>query len=389
MRGRVGGVVLTGAAGWSLEPLGLSPDLALTPFGGSHRFLDFALGALENAGITTIRVVPGSPTTPRAAYELALAGRGPSHATLLQPGTPLPGRPGRLTRLLAACRAACERGPRPTLLVAVCADHILRADLGALLRAHEASGADLTLVGTAQGADTPGALLLDVEPDGRVHAPRRPCSGPLGLCWTGGLVVRAEALAHLLERPGTDDAVLAAACATMHVRALDAFDGAADVGPRYWHAPQSLEAYYDAQMALCSAPSGLDLFDASWPIRTAAQALPAARVTLDEAGHPGHTLNVLMAEGATVRGATVMRSVLGHSVMVDACAEVEDSILFDGARIGRGATVRRAIVGPGAVVEDGQHVGYGDEPAAAIPLPSGLVLLPAAAPPARRAAAAR
>jgi len=364
--------------------------LALTPFGGRHRFLDFALGALENAGISGIRVVPGSPTTPRAAYELALAGRGSSHTTLLQPSPALAGRQGRLTRLLAACSAACERGPRPTQLVALSADHILRADLGAQLRAHDASGADLTLIGTAQGAE--GALVLDLEPDGRLRAPRAPSSGerPLGLGWTGGLVVRAEALAQLLERPGSDEAVLAAACATMHVRALDAFDGTADVGPRFWHAPHSLEAYYETQMALCSTPSGLDLFDAGWPIRTAAQALPAARVTLDEAGHPGHTLNVLMAEGATIRGGAVIRSVLGHCAMVESCAEVEDSIIFDGARIGRGATVRRAIVGPGAVVEDGQHLGYGDEPAAAIPLPSGLVLLPAASPPAAaRAVAAR
>jgi len=382
-------VVLTGAAGWSLESLGLFPDLALVPFGGSHRFLDFALGALENAGISTIRVVPGSHATPRAAYELALAGRGPGHATLLPVAAPPPGRPGRLARLLAACHAACERGPRPTQLVALHADHILRADLGALLRAHDASGADLTLIGTAQAPA--GALVLEVAPDGRLRAPRSPSHGerPLGLCWSGGLLVRAEALARLLERPGSDEALLDAACATMVVRALDAFDGGADVGPRYWHAPDSLEAYYEAQMALCSAPAGLDLFDSRWPIRTVAQALPAARVTLDEAGHPGHALNVLMAEGATIRGAAVMRSVLGHSVMVEACAEVEDSILLDGARVGRGATVRRAIVGPGAVVEDGQHLGYGDEPAAAVALPSGLVLLPAASPPSRRAAAAR
>jgi glucose-1-phosphate adenylyltransferase len=142
-------------------------------------------------------------------------------------------------------------------------------------------------------------------------------------------------------------------------------------------------------MALCSAPSGLDLFDPRWPIRTAAQSLPAARVTLDEVGHPGQALNVLMAEGAMIRGGAAIRCVLGHSVTIESGAEVEDSVLFDGARVRRGACVRRAIVGPGAVVEEGQHLGYGDEPRAASPLPSGLVLLPATSPLASRAAAAR
>lgn len=392
MRGRVGGVVLTGAAGWSFEPLGLPRDLALTPFGGTHRFLDFSLAALENAGIASIRIVPGSPATPKAAWEAALAGRDPGRTALLPPPPPIRGRVGRLTRTLAACQAACERGPRPSLVVALAADHILRADIGALLRAHEASRADLALIGASPRSGEVGtALALDIEPDGTLRPPGRKDAGPAGLAlaWTGGVIVRADALPALLEHPGRDEAVLDAACAAMRVVALDALDASSAIGPTYWHAPQSLEAWYDAQMALCSGPSGLDLFDPRWPIRTAAQSLPAARVTLDEAGHPGQALNVLMAEGAMIRGGAAIRCVLGHSVTVESGAEVEDSVLFDGARVRRGACVRRAIVGPGAVVEEGQHLGYGDEPPAASPLPSGLVLLPANGPVTNRAAAAR
>ena len=45
-------------------------------------------------------------------------------------------------------------------------------------------------------------------------------------------------------------------------------------------------------------------------------------------------------------------------------AEIEDSLLLDGCRIGRGARVRRAVVGAGAVVGDGEQIGYDDADAA-------------------------
>jgi len=48
-------------------------------------------------------------------------------------------------------------------------------------------------------------------------------------------------------------------------------------------------------------------------------------------------------------------------VLVDVGAEVEDSLLLDGCRIGRCARVRRALVGAGAVIPDGEEIGYDDE----------------------------
>src|SRR5437870_13379639 len=85
--------------------------------------------------------------------------------------------------------------------------------------------------------------------------------------------------------------------------------------------------------------------------------------------------------GAIIRGGAVFNTVLGHAVVVESGAEVEDSVLLDGCRIGRGALVRRALVGPGAVVADGAAIGYGAAPSAPGRLaPSGLTVV--MAPPA-------
>jgi glucose-1-phosphate adenylyltransferase len=64
--------------------------------------------------------------------------------------------------------------------------------------------------------------------------------------------------------------------------------------------------------------------------------------------------------------------------VVEAGAEIEDSILLDGCRVGRGAHIRRAVVGPGVVVAENEDVGY-DEPLRrhAHGCRAGLTLLPA------------
>jgi ADP-glucose pyrophosphorylase len=81
--------------------------------------------------------------------------------------------------------------------------------------------------------------------------------------------------------------------------------------------------------------------------------------------------------------------VLGAGVVVEAGAEVEDALLLDGCRIGRGARVRRAIVGVGAVIGDLESVGYDVASPAMRVLPSGLTLVPPPATAIRTAAVVR
>jgi glucose-1-phosphate adenylyltransferase len=102
-------------------------------------------------------------------------------------------------------------------------------------------------------------------------------------------------------------------------------------------------------------------------------------VVADAAGRAGQALDSLVSDGAVIRGGVVVKSVVGHGVVVESGAEVEDSILLDGCRIGRGARVRRALIGAGAVIDDEEEIGYGG--AAVAPrqlLRSGLTVVPAA-----------
>src|SRR5207249_4712667 len=285
MDGRLLGVVVAGGGSASLDPLVSPGDAALTPFAGQYRFIDFALATLANSGVRDVCVF--APVTDAALGAL-----------------PLP------------------------------------------------------------ASEAPGRAVLRIGGDGRVrHAERAPiapapstATGGFALGWAGDFIVRADALPAVLAALAPDDVgdearFLAALAARLRMTAYDLLarhlPGASQGA--YWHEPITLEAYYDAQMNLCTPRPFLDLYNPAWPVRAAAAGLAPAKVVADSAGRAGQALNSLVSEGSVIRGGLVVNSVLGHGVVVEGGAEVEDSVLLDGCRIGRGALVRRALVGPGAV----------------------------------------
>src|SRR5262249_58206588 len=97
----------------------------------------------------------------------------------------------------------------------------------------------------------------------------------------------------------------------------------------------------------------------------------AAKVVADATGRAGQALNTLVSDGAVIRGGVVINGVLGHGVVIESGAEVEDSVLLDGCRIGRRARVRRAVIGAGAVVAEEEEIGYRALPPAARVVASG------------------
>jgi glucose-1-phosphate adenylyltransferase len=205
------------------------------------------------------------------------------------------------------------------------------------------------------------------------------------LTWSGDLVVRAAALPALLG-PSFPPAVrddtlsLGVLAAKLHLSAHDVFDvgaRAASAMRTYWHEPDTVDAYYIGQMQLCVARSPLDLYDPTWPLPTAATGFAPAKVVTCNAGRAGQAVDSLVSDGSVIRGGVVIKSVVGPGVLVDSGAEVEDCVLLDGCRIGRGARVRRAVIGAGVSIGDAEEIGYAARPPApAEVLRSGLTLVP-------------
>ncbi len=355
------GVVVRGGPSGALASLGVPGDVALAPFAARYHVADFAHASLRNSGIRISDADAGDSPGPRG-------------------------------RLLAGLRSVARlpANDPETPVVVLVADHVLDADLRPVLTYHRTVGADLGLLCIPAGGVSPAACLLDVDLHGAVRA--GDSATPLGaftLAWTGDIVVRAGSVDRLLARlkdgsVGTDAAHVGALTDAHRVVAHDLVRARSARRP-YWHEPSTIEAYYGAHMELCTGSPRLDLYDPGWPVIGTGDGLPPAKVVSGESAHAGQALDSLLGEGAVIRGGSVIRSVVGRGVLVDVGAEIEDSLLLDGCRIGRGARVRRAVIGAGASVGEGEQIGYDDDVCATAVTErraSGLTLvLPAPSPP--------
>jgi glucose-1-phosphate adenylyltransferase len=377
------GVVVRGGTSEPLAPLGVPADIAWAPFAARYRVWDFAHATLRNSGLDVFRGVRGESPEP------STHGRAARH----------PGQP--VARLVPALRAAARvaREDPAAPVVVLLADHILDADLRPALGRHRDAGADLGLLCIpAEGAPA-GACVLDVDACGAIHvaAASGAGRGPRALAWTGDLIVRAGCLSHLLSTldasaPLDDTGLVRDLARRHHVVAHDLLGGANGGRQPYWHEPSSVEAYYAAHMELCTDSPRLDLYDPDWPVLgTSEGGLPPAKVVSGEASHAGQALDALLGEGAVIRGGSVIRSVVGRGVQVEVGAEIEDSLLLDGCRVGRCARVRRAVVGAGAVIGDGEAIGYDGAPVTpgVQRLRSGLTLVLPGTPSSRDASGTR
>lgn len=399
MKRRVAGVIVAGGIGVPYEALGIQEDAALTPFGGKYRFVDFALAAFRNAGVGAAYVVAASPAPLLQAHLLgtAIARREVRRSPFIALPDGRNASTRAATRLVRALAAAADpvRAHRPDAIVALLADHILHVDVRQLCDAHRELRADLTLVGLpVPASESTGHTVLQAGSDRRlerVESQRHPEGGSaFSLVWAGDAIVGPTALASLLARAHTgrvrdDRDLLTPLIEELRVMVYDLGESTLPGAPHgaYWHVPSTLEAYYSAQMHLCTAAPLLDLYNTDWPVLSSVSGLGPAKVVADTAGRAGQAINSLMADGAVIRGGVAINSILGQGVVIDSGAEVEDCVLLDGCRIGRGAHVRRALVGAGAVIADDEQIGFDAVPAEpARVLPSRLTIVPPCLPPA-------
>ena len=124
----------------------------------------------------------------------------------------------------------------------------------------------------------------------------------------------------------------------------------------YWKDVGTIDSLWDANMDLLSVHSGIDPYDAEWPIYARTPTRPPHFT-----GPNAVIRHSLMTGGSVVDG-EVENSVLFHSVTVEKGAKVRYSILMPGAVVREGAEVSYAIVAEKAVIGAGATVGAPPDP---------------------------
>jgi glucose-1-phosphate adenylyltransferase len=367
---RVLTVILAGGRGTRLEPLTRDRAKPAVPFGGLYRIIDFTLSNCINSGLRRVLVVTQFKSRSldrhiRAAWGFLSTELGES-VEVLPPQQRIDETwyKGTADAVYQNIYSIERENAEQTLILA--GDHIYKMDYGSMIQAHRERGADVTIgcipvpladvkhFGIMQTGDNDRVVSFLEKPKAADPMPGEPkyALGSMGI-YVFNTRLMFELLCQDAAQPGTD-----------HDFGKNIIPGMIDSGHKvfayrfrdenrkavpYWRDVGTLDAYYQANMDLIAIDPVLNLYDASWPIRTFQPQNPPPKFVFSADGLPGQARrgeahDSIVCSGGIVSGGQVRRSILSPRVRVNSYAVVEDSILLDGVDVGRYCRIRRAIL---------------------------------------------
>jgi glucose-1-phosphate adenylyltransferase len=267
-----------------------------------------------------------------------------------------------------------ERSTDDEVLV-LSGDHIYRMDYAAMIRFHRQHEAPFTIacmevpteeaggfgVVTVDGQERITAFTEKPEDAEALETSAGHCLASMGIYVFDKADLIARLQADHMRADSTHDFghdILPALLSDADVYAYRFGARAGRVSPdRYWRDVGTLDAYYDASMALLEPVPPLDLYQQDWVIRTYQGQNPPARTVPGESGHEGVFVNSILAGGVVICGGGVDHSILFPRVRVDDEALVQESILFDGVHVGAGAELRNCIVEKQVAIPPQERIG--------------------------------
>jgi len=371
--------ILAGGQGERLKPLTIQRAKPAVPFGGSYRIIDFTLSNCIHSGLRRIYVLTqyqarsleehirfGWNFLPRR-LEQFISVSPPHHATI---GQWYKGTADAITQNIDLLE---EDAPKYVLILS--GDHIYKMDYGRMLGQHSRSGAKLTIGSVKIHAGEASRFgIFEIDATDRVlsfqEKPKKNAKeipGAPGYC-LGSMGIYIFETQELIRRLRADAArtdsshdfgkdVIPAMIREVPVYAHHFIDRDGGVEP-YWRDVGTIDAYFEANMDLCSVAPKFNLYDRQWPIYSLWHADPPAKTVFDDAGRRAEVVDSLLCPGVVVSGAKVRRSILSNRVVVQDHAIVEDSILLGGVTVGKNAKVKRAILDKWTQVPDGATIGY-------------------------------
>lgn len=313
---------------------------ASVPFGGRYRVIDFALSNMVNAGITDVGVVL------HGRYQSLLDHLGTGKnwdlsrkrggLTLLPPYADKPRWEDRRFRgkmdALMGIRSYLDE-IRQDYVVLTDGDLVINLDLEQVYEAHLRTGADITVVCANDSFSVSDGTFFEVDGEGRVTDTIYHTRQPRGHRGLETYLLSKELLVQLTDECGSHDQdsfrrdVLQARSGELDIRAFIWGEYAAQI--------RTVQDYYDRSMQLLDPAVRRELFCPQRPIR--AKSSDEASTYMDP---QGHCVNAVIGDGSCIEGT------------------VEDSILFPGVVVERGAEVRGCILMKDTVVRRGSRLQY-------------------------------
>ena len=249
-----------------------------------------------------------------------------------------------------------------------------------MLREHVASGADVT-VGclTVPRMEATAFGVMDVDATGRIVSflekpadpPAMPGAPDKALASMGIYVFNWAFLRDLLLRDaqdpnsshdfGTDliPDIVKNGKAMAH-----RFDTSCvrDPGaPAYWKDVGTVDAFWQANIALTDFTPDLDLWDTEWPIWTYSESTPPAKFIHDEADRRGVAISSMVSGGCIISGTEIRNSLLFTEVHTNSYAVLDHAVVLPYVTVNRHARLRNVVIDSRVIIPEGLIVGEDPE----------------------------
>ena len=373
-------IVLAGGHGSRLLPLTDERAKPAVPFGGKYRIIDFTLSNCLHSGLRRILVLTQYKS--HSLQEHLRDGWSIFNPELNEYITPVPPQmrsgenwyAGTADAIYQNLNLLEESGAKHVIILS--GDHIYRMDYAAIIKFHDKHNAAATVACMEVGLDEArGFGVMSIDKNQRILAfeekPAEPQATPdnpeCALASMGIYLFNMKLLLKELVRDFEDP--------------YSSHDFGQDILPRlineqlvfaypfgshggrvsqdmYWKDVGTLDAFYEANIALLEPMPPLNLYQRDWPIRSYSAQSPPARTVPGSDGHGGIIFDSSVAGGTVINGGTVNHSILSAWVRLEQGALVEESILFDNVTVGAGARLKRCIVDKHVRIPAGESIGY-------------------------------
>ena len=324
---------------------------ASVPFGGRYRMVDFALSNLVNAGVTDVGVVLHgryqSMIDHLGSGKVWDLSRKRGGLRILPPFNyqkewgVMPFR-GKI-EALAGVRSYLEE-IRQDYVVLMEGDLVVNLPLAEIQAEHVKSGADITVVCGNDSFATADSSYFEVDQDGRVTEVLYNMNTPRGYRGLEVYILSTKLLKEIVDECYAKDQyswrrdVLRAKKDTLKLNSYIWGGFAAQV--------RSVQEYYDRSMQLLDPKIRKELFTSARPILA-----KGADKSSTYVGPDGRCVNSMVAEGCRIEG-VVENSILFPGVVVEKGAVVRNCVLFKESAVGKNAQLSYIIADKNVVVQE-------------------------------------
>ncbi|MDR0840040.1 MAG: glucose-1-phosphate adenylyltransferase [Christensenellaceae bacterium] len=362
-------MLLAGGQGSRLSVLTNRIAKPAMPFGGRYRIIDFPLSNCANSDIDTVGVLTQYEPMELNGYigtgQAWDLDRNSGGVFVLPPyisGSRGEWYSGTANAIYQNIAFIDRYDPEYVLILS--GDHIYRMDYAQMLARHVESNADATIA--VRGVPIEEAHrfgIMNTDAEGNIiefeEKPRAPKSNKASM---GIYIFSWEQLRqYLIADEATPDSENDFGQNIIPAMLRDKRRMIAYEFKSYWKDVGTIQSLWEANMDIIAEPPLLDLSgkffnDREWRIFSKSPIMPPHYV-----GPQASIERSIITEGCEIDG-TVTHSVIFAGVTVEPEAEVIDSVLLPGARVQRGAHVRKAIIGENSVVGEAATVGAARQP---------------------------